>query len=100
MRSAEIRAALRLGQQSRFMGRIWRLREPRRWLHRCRFKRLLLTSVLIGGIPALLYFVSPGQINALVPLELPAGNQAQIVVSVGSVPTTPDPVFSPATLER
>jgi uncharacterized protein (TIGR03437 family) len=53
------------------------------------------TSVLIGGIPAPLYFVSPGQINALVPLELPSGSQAQIIVNTPNGPTTPDPVSVP-----
>jgi uncharacterized protein (TIGR03437 family) len=55
------------------------------------------TSVLIGGVSAPLYFVSPGQINALVPLELPAGSQVQIVVNANNVPAAPDAVPVPAT---
>jgi uncharacterized protein (TIGR03437 family) len=55
------------------------------------------TSVLIGGIAAPLYFVSPGQINALVPLELPAGSQAQIVVNANNVPAAPDALVVPST---
>ncbi len=37
--------------------------------------KLNSTSVLIGGMLAPLYYVSPGQINAQVPFELSAGNQ-------------------------
>ena len=50
------------------------------------------TAVLIGGIAAPLYYVSPGQINALVPYELVSGNQYQIVVNTGNGPTVPDPI--------
>jgi uncharacterized protein (TIGR03437 family) len=56
------------------------------------------TSVLIGGIPAPLYFVSPAQINAQLPFELTAGNQFQILVTVDGALTTPDSIqLSPAT---
>ena len=48
------------------------------------------TSVVIGGTPAPLYFVSPGQINALAPFELKPGVQYQILVSVNGAITTPD----------
>lgn len=47
------------------------------------------TSVTIGGLPAPLYYVSPGQINAQVPSELAAGGEYQIVVSSGGAQTTP-----------
>jgi uncharacterized protein (TIGR03437 family) len=40
------------------------------------------TSVLIGGISAPLYYVSPGQINAQIPFELTPGNEYQIQVMV------------------
>ena len=50
------------------------------------------TSVLIGGIAAPLYYVSPGQINAQVPYELTPGNQYQIVVNTSNGPAVPDPV--------
>jgi len=40
------------------------------------------TSVLIGGLLAPLYYVSPGQINAQVPFELTAGNPYEAIVVV------------------
>lgn len=36
-------------------------------------------SVTVGGIAAPLYFVSPGQINAQVPVNVPTGTQAVVV---------------------
>jgi len=45
------------------------------------------TSVLIGGVPAPLYYVSPGQINAQVPFELTPGNQYQVIAVANGVPT-------------
>jgi uncharacterized protein (TIGR03437 family) len=39
------------------------------------------TSVLIGGIPAPLYFVSAGQVDAQLPYELTAGNSYAVVVN-------------------
>ena len=48
------------------------------------------TIVLIGGIQAPLYYVSPGQLNAELPLELTAGRQYQILVSANGALTTPD----------
>jgi uncharacterized protein (TIGR03437 family) len=50
------------------------------------------TSVLIGGIPAPLYFVSPGQIDAQIPFELAAGSQYQILVEVNGALSTPEPI--------
>ncbi|HXJ42687.1 MAG TPA: IPT/TIG domain-containing protein [Bryobacteraceae bacterium] len=47
------------------------------------------TSVTIGGLPAPLYYVSPGQINAQAPLELTPGNQYQVVVNTGGASTAP-----------
>lgn len=44
------------------------------------------TSVRIGGVPAPLYYVSPGQINAQVPFELAAGEPYSVyVVANGAV---------------
>jgi uncharacterized protein (TIGR03437 family) len=53
------------------------------------------TSVIIGGKPAPLYFVSPGQINALVPYEVGPGSQGQIVVNTTNGPATPETVGVP-----
>ena len=48
------------------------------------------TAVLIGGTFAPLYFVSPGQINALAPFELQPGVPYQVLVTVNGALTTPD----------
>ena len=50
------------------------------------------TTVLIGGIPAPLLYVSPGQVNAQVPFELDPSKQYQIVVSANGALTTPQPI--------
>jgi uncharacterized protein (TIGR03437 family) len=50
-------------------------------------------SVLIGGIPAPLYYVSPGQINAQAPFELAAGGQYQIQVTSGGAVGAPGSVY-------
>jgi uncharacterized protein (TIGR03437 family) len=50
------------------------------------------TSVIIGGLQAPLYFVSPGQINAQVPFELTAGNPYQVIVSANGALSTPGPI--------
>jgi uncharacterized protein (TIGR03437 family) len=47
------------------------------------------TSVLIGGELAPLYYVSSGQINAQIPVDLVPGQQYQVVVSANSAYTTP-----------
>jgi uncharacterized protein (TIGR03437 family) len=47
------------------------------------------TSVLIGGLSAPLYYVSPGQINAQAPFELISGNQYQIQVNANGALSTP-----------
>jgi transcriptional regulator of acetoin/glycerol metabolism len=47
------------------------------------------TSVLIGGIPAPLYYGSPGQINAQAPFELIPGNLCQIQVNSNGALSTP-----------
>jgi uncharacterized protein (TIGR03437 family) len=50
------------------------------------------TSVIIGGMQAPLYYVSPGQVNAQIPFELSAGNQYQVIVSANGALTTPQPI--------
>lgn len=56
------------------------------------------TQVLIGGLPAPLYFVSKSQVNALVPFELVAGTQYDVIVTVGGAISTPSPIsLIPAT---
>jgi uncharacterized protein (TIGR03437 family) len=46
------------------------------------------TSVFIGDTLAPLYYVSPGQINAQVPFELPAGKTYQVYVSANGAQST------------
>jgi uncharacterized protein (TIGR03437 family) len=46
-------------------------------------------SVIVGGVLAPLYFVSPGQINAQIPFELSAGQQYQVIESANGALTTP-----------
>jgi len=48
------------------------------------------TTVIIGGVEAPLYYVSDGQLNAQLPLELSAARQYQILVSANGALTTPD----------
>jgi uncharacterized protein (TIGR03437 family) len=48
------------------------------------------TIVIVGGIEAPLYFVSNGQLNAQLPLELTPGRQCQILVSANGALTVPD----------
>jgi uncharacterized protein (TIGR03437 family) len=50
------------------------------------------TSVLIGGIPAPLFYVGPGQINAEVPFELIPGMGYQLQVNVNGALSTPGPI--------
>jgi uncharacterized protein (TIGR03437 family) len=50
------------------------------------------TSVIIGGIAAPLYFVSPGQINAQVPFELKSGTSYQVIVNANGAFSTPNPI--------
>jgi len=44
---------------------------------------LATTSVTVGGQPAYIYFVSPGQINAQVPTGIATGNQTVVVTTAG-----------------
>jgi uncharacterized protein (TIGR03437 family) len=48
------------------------------------------TTVIIGGIEAPLYYVSDGQLNAELPLQLNASHQYQILVSANGALTLPD----------
>jgi len=48
------------------------------------------TSVIVGGIEAPLYFVSPTQLNALLPFELAPGRQYQVLVNANGELTLPD----------
>ncbi len=48
-------------------------------------------SVAIGGRAAPLFYAAPGQINAQVPYETPAG-QTLVVVTVGGVASAPTPL--------
>jgi uncharacterized protein (TIGR03437 family) len=61
------------------------------------------TRVLIGGVPAPLFYVSPGQVNAQVPFELEGGKQYQVIVNANGALTTPQPIQlnfgTPATLQ-
>jgi uncharacterized protein (TIGR03437 family) len=52
------------------------------------------TSVIIGGIEAPLYYVSPGQINAQVPFELTAGQPYEVIVNANGALTTPQTIQS------
>ena len=47
------------------------------------------TSLTVGGIPAPLYYVSPGQIDAQLPSELTPGNSYQLIVNSAGVPSMP-----------
>jgi uncharacterized protein (TIGR03437 family) len=48
--------------------------------------------VLIGGIQAPLYYVSPGQVNAQLPFELAADNSYQILINANGALSTPDSI--------
>jgi len=48
--------------------------------------------VLIGGVEAPLFYVSPGQVNAQVPFELNADRQLQVLVESRGVPSAPEPL--------
>ena len=47
------------------------------------------TEVIIGGIPAPLYFVSSSQIDAQLPIELTPGNNYQVIVNANGALSTP-----------
>ncbi len=48
--------------------------------------------MIIGGVAAPLYFVSPGQINAQVPFELKSGMSYQVIVNANGALSTPNPI--------
>jgi uncharacterized protein (TIGR03437 family) len=50
------------------------------------------TSVIIGGLEAPLYFVSPKQINAMIPFELNPGRPYQVIVSANNALTMPETI--------
>jgi len=55
-------------------------------------------SVQIGGIPAALFYVSGGQINAQIPFELDPSKQYQVVVNANGGLTAPQTIqLAPAT---
>jgi uncharacterized protein (TIGR03437 family) len=49
-------------------------------------------AVLIGGMRAPLYFLSPGQINAQIPFELQAGDEYLLLIKYGRAYSVPIPV--------
>jgi uncharacterized protein (TIGR03437 family) len=56
------------------------------------------SSVIIGGMQAPLYYVSPAQIDAQIPFELQSGQQYQVIVLSNGALTTPQPIqLTPAT---
>jgi uncharacterized protein (TIGR03437 family) len=50
------------------------------------------SSVIIGGMQAPLYYVSPGQIDAQIPFELQPAQQYQVIVLANGALTTPQPI--------
>jgi uncharacterized protein (TIGR03437 family) len=48
------------------------------------------TYVLVGGLSAPLFFLSSGQLDVQIPIELPANQQPLIIVSANGAPTLPD----------
>ena len=50
------------------------------------------TRVLVGGIPAPLFYVSPTQVNAQVPVELKPGRSYPVVISVKGMLTVPESI--------
>ena len=50
------------------------------------------TSVIIGGLPAPLFYVSPTQVNAQIPFELQGNQQYQILAQANGAITTPDTI--------
>lgn len=50
------------------------------------------TEVIVGGKSMPLYFAADGQINAVVPYDIPANTQQQMVVRRGTAFSVPEPV--------
>ncbi|MDP9171033.1 MAG: hypothetical protein M3N54_10485 [Acidobacteriota bacterium] len=58
------------------------------------------TQVLVNGVPAPLFYVSPGQINFQIPYSLAAGQSATVQVVSNGVPGNLRPVAIAATVPR
>ncbi len=58
---------------------------------------LLTTKVTVNGEAAPLYFVSPTQINAVMPWDIPGGTVASVVVEDGTATSNAAAVYVPAT---
>lgn len=50
------------------------------------------TSVIIGGVTAPLFYVSPSQINAQIPYQLGGNNQYQVIVTTNGAVSAPQPI--------
>ena len=50
------------------------------------------TTVLIGGRPSPLFYVSPGQINVQIPFELDPAEKYQVIVNANGALTTPQSI--------
>jgi uncharacterized protein (TIGR03437 family) len=50
------------------------------------------TQVLVGGIDAPIYFVSPSQLNIQIPFELAPNQQYPVLAFFNNVPTVPDTI--------
>jgi len=51
------------------------------------------TQVILGGKKVPLQYVSAGQINAVVPYDVPANSTQQIIVINGTAVSVPEPVL-------
>lgn len=49
-------------------------------------------TVIVGNIEAPIYYASPTQINAQIPVELPLNRQYQVVVTVGGLVSAPETI--------
>ena len=58
---------------------------------------LLNTTVTVNGIPAPLFYVDPGQIDAQMPWEIPGNTVATVVVKNGNSTSAAAAVYVPAT---
>ncbi len=53
------------------------------------------TTVTVGGLPAYVYYVSPGQLDVQVPSNVPTGNQPVVVTDPGGVSLPSTVVVNP-----
>jgi uncharacterized protein (TIGR03437 family) len=60
-------------------------------------RRLAGLRVLASGREAPLFYAGPGQVNAQVPTDLPAGERLQIQIEANNIPTAPEPLETAAT---